>query len=57
VKTVTTGRQPITPTIFFYAKDIAGIAAAAASVNILIGFSSVGDMYAASFPTYNFIAE
>jgi len=56
IKIVTTGRQPVSPTLFFFAKDVAGITAGA-SVNVLIGFSSVGDMYAASFPTYNFIAE
>ena len=26
-------------------------------MNIIIGFSTVGDMYAAKFPNYNFIAD
>ena len=26
-------------------------------MNIIVGFSTTGDMYAATFPTYNFVAE
>ena len=41
----------------FYAQDIVGINSSSIPVNIIIGFSATGDMYAASFPTFNFIAE
>ena len=37
-------------------KDVSNIASSS-SLNILIGFSTVGDMYAARFPTYSFIGD
>jgi hypothetical protein len=38
-------------------KDVPNIASSSLLSNILIGFSTVGDMYAAQFPTYYFYDE
>ena len=37
-------------------KDVS-ILVSSSEINILIGFSTVGDMYAAQFPTYSFITD
>ena len=57
VKTVTTGRQSISPTMFLIAKDVIGVLDPSIPTNILIGFSTAGDIYAASFPSTNFIYQ
>ena len=38
-------------------KDVSNIASLSSTANILIGFSTVGDMYAAQFSTYYIITD
>lgn len=50
MEAVTAERQPITPTRFLIATDIL-LNKYAGPINILFGFSTEGDIYAAEFPT------
>jgi len=43
--------------MYLIVKDVLNIVSSSSLTNILIGFSTEGDMYAAQFPTYYFLDE
>lgn len=55
MQAVTTGKQTISPNIFLIAANVSRVLDYTTPVNIIIGFSTEGGIFAAKFPTTNFI--